>query len=325
MRTPSAAEPLVELLDIRKHYGKNGFGSGREEKAVRAVDGVTLQIRPGETLGLVGESGCGKSTVGQIAAQLLEPTDGSIHYRHTPIGREARQTLRRQIQYVFQDPYTSLNPRHTIGQILEQPLAINRLGGSSKERKQLVLEMLEKIGLEPRYADSYAHQLSGGQRQRVGIARALMLNPSFIVLDEPVSALDVSVQAQILNLLKELQEELSLTYLFISHDLKVVHYMSDRVAVMYLGRIVELADVEQLYEQPLHPYTQALVSAIPQGFRKEKQQRIVLQGELPSSSERLTGCPFRTRCAHAFERCAAEAPKLSAFAEDHYVSCHLYS
>ncbi len=226
---------------------------------------------------------------------------------------------------MFQDPYTSLNPSHTIGTILEQPLIINRLGDGSKGRKHLVKEMLRKIGLDDWHADSFPHQLSGGQRQRVGIARALMLNPEFIVLDEPVSALDVSVQAQILNLLKELQQELSLTYLFISHDLNVVHYMSDRVAVMYLGQIVELAGVQQLYERPLHPYAQALVSAIPTENRQTKRERIVLQGELPSASERLSGCTFRTRCRHAHERCAAEQPSLAEREPGHWVRCHLHS
>ncbi|GGG63651.1 peptide ABC transporter ATP-binding protein [Paenibacillus radicis (ex Gao et al. 2016)] len=320
---PSSVEPIMELIDIRKQYGS---GVLSRKHAVRAVDGISLTIKPGETLGLVGESGCGKSTVGQIAARLLEPSDGNLHYKgQTLAGHKGAKRLRQQIQYVFQDPYTSLNPSHTIGKTLEQPLIINRLGGDSKGRKRLVKEMLSKIGLDDWHADSYPHQLSGGQRQRVGIARALMLNPEFIVLDEPVSALDVSVQAQILNLLKELQQELSLTYLFISHDLNVVHYMSDRVAVMYLGQIVELADVQQLYERPLHPYTQALVSAIPAESRHTKRERIVLHGELPSASERMSGCAFRTRCHHAHERCAAEQPSLAELEPGHWVRCHLHS
>ncbi|MFF2091759.1 ABC transporter ATP-binding protein [Paenibacillus sp. NPDC058174] len=320
----SVEPPIMELIDIRKQYGSSVL---RRKHAVRAVDGVSLAIKPGETLGLVGESGCGKSTVGQIAARLLEPNGGKLHFKgRTLAGRQKEaKRLRQQIQYVFQDPYTSLNPSHTIGKILEQPLLINRLGDGSKERKHLVTEMLRKIGLDDWHAGSYPHQLSGGQRQRVGIARALMLNPEFIVLDEPVSALDVSVQAQILNLLKELQQELSLTYLFISHDLNVVHYMSDRVAVMYLGQIVELADVQQLYERPLHPYAQALVSAIPAENRQAKRERIVLHGELPAAAERLSGCSFRTRCLHAHERCVSEQPNLAEVEPGHWVRCHLHS
>ncbi|MUT67614.1 ABC transporter ATP-binding protein [Paenibacillus sp. NEAU-GSW1] len=318
---PSSVEPIMELIDIRKQYGGGWFN---HQRAVRAVDGVSLAIKPGETLGLVGESGSGKSTVGQIAAQLLAPSGGKLHFNGTELGGRGSRSSRQQIQYVFQDPYTSLNPSHTIGQILEQPLAINRIGEGAKERKRLVLQMLHKVGLDESHASSYAHQLSGGQRQRIGIARALMLNPDFIVLDEPVSALDVSVQSQILNLLKDLQAERALTYLFISHDLNVVHYMSDRVAVMYLGGIVELADVNSLYEQPLHPYSQALVSAIPAGDGQVKRERIVLQGELPNAAERPSGCPFQTRCVHAHERCEREQPKARAIGKGHLVSCHLY-
>ncbi|WP_141333848.1 ABC transporter ATP-binding protein [Paenibacillus sp. tmac-D7] len=319
------AEDIVQLQNIKKHYA-GGFWGGQRQ-TLRAVDGVSLSIRAGETLGLVGESGCGKSTVGQLASLLLPATDGTLVYNGKDItglsGPRAR-SMRRHMQYVFQDPYTSLNPRLRIGELLEEPLKINRLG-DSRERKRQVDDMLLRIGLDPSYARHYTHQLSGGQRQRIGIARSLMLKPEFLVLDEPVSSLDVSVQSQILNLLKDLQRELNLTYLFISHDLNVVHYMSDRVAVMYLGKIVEIAEVEDLYANPLHPYTKALVSAIPSENRREKRERIILKGDMPSPLDIPKGCAFQTRCVHAHERCSTEAPVLTGIREGHFVSCHLYT
>ncbi|AJY75934.1 ABC transporter ATP-binding protein [Paenibacillus beijingensis] len=319
------SEPLLELSGITMSY--TGSASLRKRQVLRAVDDVSLTIHEGETLGLVGESGCGKSTTGQIAARLLPPSGGKLLYRgedvSKPAAGAASRTLRRRIQYVFQDPYTSLNPRFTIGRLLGEPLQINRLC-SRKERLRRVEEMLEIIGLDASYIGRYPHELSGGQRQRIGIARALMLNPELLVLDEPVSALDVSVQAQILNLLKKLQRELSLTYLFISHDLNVIHYMSDKVAVMYLGKIVEIADVDSLYSDPLHPYTQALVSSIPADDRHAKREKIILKGDLPSPLDIPAGCPFQTRCAHVHERCLAAAPSLKETAPSHSVSCHLY-
>ncbi|MHA7964458.1 ABC transporter ATP-binding protein [Paenibacillus sp. CAU 1782] len=316
--------PLLELRRLEKAYKAKAWGSRGDLLAVR---GVSLAVKKGETLGLVGESGCGKSTVGRMSARLLEPSGGSLYYKGKDItestGSESRR-LRQQIQYVFQDPYTSLNPRFTIGRLLEEPLNYNRLGDRAS-RRQAVMEMLERIGLGAVYSKRYPHELSGGQRQRVGIARALMLQPELVVLDEPVSALDVSVQAQILNLLKELQRDLSLTFLFISHDLNVVHYVSDRVAVMYLGTIVELAEVRELYERPLHPYTQALVSSIPNEQGRAHREPIILKGDLPDPAEEITGCPFRTRCTQAIDRCAAEMPGWETVGDGHAVRCHLWS
>ncbi|NTZ18647.1 ATP-binding cassette domain-containing protein [Paenibacillus sp. JMULE4] len=319
-----SADRLIELRHIQKHYLRKSWPW--KAQTLRAVDGVSLSFGKGETLGLVGESGCGKSTVGQIAARLLEPSGGKLIYDGTELdGSHSMhpRKIRQRIQYVFQDPYSSLNPRFTIGRLLEEPLAIHRLG-DKKERRRRVDEMLETIGLDSSFGSRYPHELSGGQRQRIGIARALMLRPEFVVLDEPVSALDVSVQAQILNLLRSLQRELSLTYLFISHDLNVVHYMSDRVAVMYLGKVVEIAAVEELYDHPLHPYTEALVSSIPTDARHAKREKIILKGDLPNPLEVSSGCPFQSRCRYAFSRCEAEAPVLAQWKEGHAVSCHLY-
>ncbi|MNH71304.1 Oligopeptide transport ATP-binding protein OppF [compost metagenome] len=320
-----SAEHIVEIDSLIKHYPVGG--GLRAKQVLRAVDGVSLSIRKGETLGLVGESGCGKSTTGQLAAQLIPLTGGEIKFKGKNItqlrGRKSK-AVRREIQYVFQDPYTSLNPRHTLGTLLEEPLIIHGIG-DRRERKYKVHDMLERVGLNSAYSAHYAHELSGGQRQRVGIARALMLEPEFLILDEPVSALDVSVQSQILNLLQDLQSQFDLTYLFISHDLNVVHYMSDRVAVMYLGKVVELTDVEALYAAPLHPYTQALISAIPAGAGEIKRERIILQGELPNPLEIQGGCSFRSRCPYAYERCGIEVPALTPAGEGHLVRCHLHA
>ncbi|WP_027092837.1 ABC transporter ATP-binding protein [Cohnella thermotolerans] len=321
-----SVEPLVQFDNLQKIYPVSGFG--RKKASLRAVDGLTLSIHEGETLGLVGESGCGKSTTGQLAARLLDPTGGIIRYRGADLAQfrgKSAKAMRRKIQYVFQDPYASLNPRHAVAELLEEPLRIHRIG-DKRERKRRVDEMLERIGLEASYGKRYVHELSGGQRQRIGIARALMLKPEFLILDEPVSALDVSVQSQILNLLKELQSDFGLTYLFISHDLNVVHYMSDRIAVMYLGKVVEVAGVDDIYAKPLHPYTQALVSAIPTEHRREKRERILLKGDIPSASDVPAGCSFHTRCPLAHDRCRrAEPDLLPAGSGNRSVRCHLYA
>ncbi|MFD0589142.1 ABC transporter ATP-binding protein [Paenibacillus sp. GCM10027627] len=319
----SAVEAIVVIDQLRKLYARQG--EWRRKETIRAVDGVSLTIRRGETLGLVGESGSGKSTTGQMAAGLLPATSGTIRFGGEEIGglrgNKAKE-MRKHIQYVFQDPYTSLNPQHRVAELIEEPLRIHRLGRGA-ERRERVEAMMSRVGLGPSFARRFPRELSGGQRQRIGIARALMLSPQFVVLDEPVSALDVSVQSQILNLLKELQEHDSLTYLFISHDLNVVHYMSDRVAVMYSGKIVELAEVSKLYEQPLHPYTQALVSAAPGNLRGEGRERIVLQGEASVSSHGLMeGCSFYSRCRSAKPRCRVESPELRQVDSEHAVSCH---
>jgi oligopeptide transport system ATP-binding protein len=317
-------ETMVELRDIKKSYTLRRWPAPSE--TLRAVDGVSLSISKGETLGVVGESGCGKSTLGQIASLMLQPSSGSLVFKGEEVALDrslSRGRLRSQIQYVFQDPYTSLNPRFTIGRLLEEPLAFQRIG-TRRERRQRVEQMLGRIGLDASYARRYPHELSGGQRQRVGIARALMLSPEFLVLDEPVSALDVSIQAQILNLLKELQAELKLTYLFISHDLNVVHYMSDRVAVMYLGRIVEIAEVGALYDEPLHPYTQALVASIPAEPGAGPKGSAVIEGELPDPRHIPQGCSFRTRCPYAHERCGRQ-PRLAKVGPGRLVACHLWA
>ncbi|REK76048.1 ABC transporter ATP-binding protein [Paenibacillus paeoniae] len=317
-------EPLIELNGLFKTYDGAGFGAAK--KKVHAVHDVSLTIMPGETLGLVGESGCGKSTTGRMAARLLQPSAGNITYRGRDLsllrGRESK-TMRKAIQYVFQDPYASLNPKFTIADLLEEPLRIHKLGDKAERRRQ-VDAMLETIGLNSSYARRYVHELSGGQRQRIGIARALMLKPEFLILDEPVSALDVSVQSQILNLLKDLQKQYGLTYLFISHDLNVVHYMSDRVAVMYMGKLVEIADVEGLYHAPFHPYTQALISAIPSEQRGKRSERRLLTGEIPDALSIPEGCSFHTRCPYVRDSCRRETPPIIGMGESRTVRCHLY-
>ncbi|MFB6364895.1 ABC transporter ATP-binding protein [Paenibacillus elgii] len=318
-------KPLVAIDRLTKRYPAAATGFGKPRAWVNAVNGVSFHIRSGETLGLVGESGCGKSTTGQLLARLMEPTSGSIRFRGRELttlrGREIRE-MRKHIQLIFQDPYASLNPRHTIGSILEEPLRVHRIG-SLAERRQQARDMLETVGLDRSYADRYPHELSGGQRQRIGIARALMLRPSFIVADEPVSALDVSVQSQILNLLKELQRRFALTTLFVSHDLNVVQYMSDRVAVMYLGTLVELAPAETLFRGAAHPYTRALISAIPSIRAGERRERIVLRGEVPSPLHPPAGCPFHTRCPQAVAECALVLPDWKPVGPDHYARCLL--
>lgn len=309
---------LVNVRGLVKHFPVEG-----SDDVVRAVDGVSFKIVRGETLGLVGESGCGKSTVGRCLLRLIEPTAGVINFDGRDVlslGRGELRELRRQMQIVFQDPYASLNPRMKVGDIVGEPLVIHKIGTKS-ERRDRVAELLRRVGLDPDYRKRYPHEFSGGQRQRIGVARTLALNPKLIVADEPVSALDVSVQAQVVNLLQDLQEEFDLTYLFISHGLAVVEHISSRVAVMYLGRIVEIATAADLYVRPLHPYTQALLSAIPVPDPKRGRERIVLQGDVPTPINPPSGCRFRTRCPIAIDECARIDPELREVSAGHQVAC----
>ena len=313
---PTAA--LVRVRGLFKHFPVPG-----SKAVVRAVDGVTFEIFRGETLGLVGESGCGKSTVGRCLLRLIEPTRGEIYFEDQDVlalGKGALRKLRRQMQIIFQDPYASLNPRLKVRDIVGEPLAIHRIG-SKDERRARVADLLRRVGLDPDYMNRYPHEFSGGQRQRIGIARALALNPRLIVADEPVSALDVSVQAQVVNLLEDLQAELGLTYLFISHGLAVVEHISTRVAVMYLGRIVEVAAAAELYANPLHPYTRALLSAIPVPDPQRKRERIVLGGDVPTPLNPPPGCRFHTRCPEAIPECSQIDPDLREVSPGHLVAC----
>ena len=316
--TADANGELVRVRGLFKH-----FPVANSDDVVRAVDGVTFEIFRGETLGLVGESGCGKSTVGRCLLRLIEPTRGSVEFDGQDVlatsGAELRR-LRREMQIIFQDPYASLNPRMRVRDIVAEPLVIHAIGDKA-DRRERVAELLRKVGLDPDYRDRYPHEFSGGQRQRIGIARALALNPKLIVADEPVSALDVSVQAQVINLLEDLQKEFELTYLFISHGLAVVEHISDRVAVMYLGRIVEVAPAEELYANPLHPYTRALLSAIPVPDPTRKRDRIVLKGDVPTPINPPSGCRFHTRCPEAIPDCAKIDPDLREVAPNHTVAC----
>jgi len=309
---------LVRVRNLVKH-----FPVENSDDVVRAVDGVSFDIRSGETLGLVGESGCGKSTVGRCLIRLYEPTSGEVWFEDQNIATLANrdmQALRREMQIIFQDPYASLNPRLSILSIIAEPLKIHGIGDKN-ERKERVADLLQKVGLDPAYMNRYPHEFSGGQRQRIGIARALALNPKLIICDEPVSALDVSVQAQVVNLLQDLQAEFGLTYLFISHGLAVVEHISNRVAVMYLGKIVEIAEAKELYEHALHPYTQALLSAIPVPDPKQKRNRIVLRGDVPTPINPPSGCRFRTRCPIAIEECAQIDPELREIRPGHLAAC----
>jgi oligopeptide transport system ATP-binding protein len=333
------AETLIEVRDLKLHFPAKSTLFG-PKRVVKAVDGVSLAIKRGETLGLVGESGCGKSTTGRAILQLYRPTAGQVLYRGqelTRMGSEELRKLRRKMQMIFQDPYASLNPRMTVGDIIAEPIETHNLEPDSKKRQRRVQDLMARCGLNPIYIKRYPHEFSGGQRQRIGIARALAAEPEFIVADEPISALDVSIQAQIMNLMQELGRERGLTYLFIAHDLAAVRHISDRIAVMYLGKIVEVATYEELYKSPLHPYTQALMSAvpIPDPEIEATRQRVVLKGDVPSPMNPPSGCPFHTRCPLAEPRCKTEVPRLARalktaapnrdreLAHDHQVACHL--
>jgi len=320
---------LLEVKDLVKHFPiRKGF-LRRQTGAVKAVDGISFFIREGETLGLVGESGCGKTTTGRCLLRAIEPTSGEIHFRDKEMGRvdvnaldkKDLKALRQNMQMIFQDPYSSLNPRMTLLQIVGEPLLVNHVA-HGKALEDRVAELLRVVGLRPEYMVRYPHAFSGGQRQRIGVARALALNPQFIVCDEPVSALDVSIQAQILNLLQDLQEQFSLTYLFVAHDLSVIEHISDRVAVMYVGKLVEMAETENLFLQPLHPYTEALMSAVPKPDPRYMSQRIVLQGEVADPANPPPGCYFHPRCRYAIDRCREELPLLRELRPDHFVACH---
>jgi oligopeptide/dipeptide ABC transporter ATP-binding protein len=319
--------PLLEVRGLKKHFPLYKGVFSRVSGQVYAVDGVSFHIDRGETLGLVGESGCGKSTVGRTLLKLLEPTEGQILVNGEDItALNAAQMLpyRRQMQMIYQDPYASLNPRMSAGEIVGEPLNIHR-AAAAKERRERVAQLFERVGLRPELIDSYPHEFSGGQRQRIGIARALSLNPDLIVSDEPVSALDVSIQAQIINLLMDLQDEFKLSYLFVAHDLAVVEHISDRVAVMYLGRIVETTDKTNLFETPLHPYTEALLSAVPiPKYGARDRKRVILTGDVPSPINPPPGCHFHTRCPYAFARCNREVPSLREVQPGHWVACHLH-
>ena len=319
----SDKKTLVEVKNLKEYFNiSTGMFSS---KPLKAVDGVSFSIKKGETLGLVGESGCGKTTVGRTLLHLYKPTDGEIIFDGKKI--ETKKDIleyRKKSAMVFQDPYSSLNPRMTVSDIIAEPLDVHKMYQNKKDRQERVLELMAKVGLNSEHANRYAHEFSGGQRQRIGIARALSMSPEFLVCDEPVSALDVSIQAQVINMFDELQDQMDLTYLFIAHDLLVVRHISDRIAVMYLGKMVELADSKEIYDHPLHPYTKSLMSAVPLPDPKKARanKRIVLSGDIPSPLNAPSGCPFRTRCPYATEACAEAMPEFKEVKSGHFVACH---
>jgi oligopeptide/dipeptide ABC transporter ATP-binding protein len=320
------AENLLEVKNLKKYFPVKAGIFKKTVAHVKAVDDISFTVKEGETLGLVGESGCGKSTTGRTILRLLEATAGEVIFEGKSVmdlDKKAMRAIRRDMQIIFQDPYASLNPRMTVADIVGEPLDIHKLAKNKKERNEKVREILENVGLGAEYMHRYPHEFSGGQRQRIGVARALAVDPKLIIADEPVSALDVSVQAQVVNLLQDLQKEFGLTYLFIAHDLSVVKHISDRVAVMYLGKIVELTDKKELFKNPIHPYTQSLLSAIPEADPKKKKDRIILEGDVPSPVNPPSGCRFHPRCPKAFDTCSVKEPEFKEYGDGHFAACHL--
>ncbi|WP_040983718.1 ABC transporter ATP-binding protein [Oceanobacillus jeddahense] len=319
-------KPILEVNGLKKYFDIRGGPIGRKVGEVKAVDDVSFTVREGEILGIVGESGCGKSTTGKAILRLIEPTAGKVTFLDkdiTSLNNSEMRSLRKDMQIIFQDPYASLNPRHTVEKIIGEPLLVHGMD-SVKQRTERVQELLEVVGLSPYHAKRYPHQFSGGQRQRIGIARALANNPKLVICDEPVSALDVSIQSQILNLMEKLRDEFNLTYIFIAHDLSVVKHISDRIGVMYLGRMVELTDKNKLYDSPKHPYTQALLSAVPLPDPDLKRDRVILKGDVPSPANPPSGCAFHTRCPLAMDICKEVRPVFNPVEDNHFVACHLY-
>lgn len=327
MDRATSSPPLLQVNNLRQYFVQYRGMFARQKNVVRAVDGVSFHIDPSETLGLVGESGCGKSTLGRSILRLIEPTEGQVLFNQQDITAAEKtelRALRRKMQIIFQDPYASLNPRMTVGNIIEEALIIHKIGASKAERKDRVLELIKLVGLRSESILRYPHEFSGGQRQRIGIARALAVDPQFLVCDEPISALDVSIQAQIINLMQDLQYRLGLTYLFIAHDLHVVRHIASRIAVMYLGNIVEIGDAKTIYESPQHPYTKALLSAVPVPDPRRKSKRILLSGEVPSPINPPSGCKFHPRCPYVMDKCKEKPPELITIGNKQRAACYLF-